>query len=264
MKKIFVPILLASAVFMSCDNNDPQPIRQKLILPLRLELDDFHREFTFDKQNRISVVKSKSFYPNEVTLESTTEYFYSPDNKLERTVTDTGFRLEYTYEGDKVIRTDEYIDDDLSQYHTFSYDGEGNLQDFTTWQDIPELGLTPKSKEVYVYDNSDNLSHVFLYYFDTGINGHALLTSFEYSDYDNHPEAESQFDTHVYNPYAVYKKNNPGKVITKNRLGNIGMIDTYSYVYDARGKVVEKTTHVTYPYNGNSGSYKTRYFYQER
>jgi hypothetical protein len=53
-------------------------------------------------------------------------------------------------------------------------------------------------------------------------------------------------------------------MVTKNRLGNTGMIDQYAYVYDSRGYVTEKTTTVTYIYNGNSGSYKTLFFYQER
>lgn len=59
-------------------------------------------------------------------------------------------------------------------------------------------------------------------------------------------------------------KNNPGKMVTKNRLGNTGMIDQYTYLYDSRGYVTEKTTTVTYVYNGNRGSYKTLFFYQER
>ena len=53
-------------------------------------------------------------------------------------------------------------------------------------------------------------------------------------------------------------------MVTRNRLGNIGTVDTYAYVYDARGYATEKTTTVTYAYNGSSGSYKTNFFYQER
>ena len=265
MKRILVYFLLATGVSMvSCDRNDPKPDKETVILPLRLELDDYRREFTFDAQNRVSKVRNISFFVGGTQLESIIEYFYSSDNLLEKTVTDSGFELEYLYEGGRIVRTNEYINGELSQYHTFGYDDKGRLHEFITWQEIPETGLTPKAKEVYLYDSNDNLSFQFLYYYDTGINGHTLLTSFEYSDYDNYREAESRFDAHAFNPLAALKKNNAGKMITRNRQGNIGMIDTYNYVYDARGNVTEKTTTTTYSYNGSTGSYKTYFFYQER
>lgn len=266
MKLIAPTILfLTAGLSLSCDNGDVTPVKERVILPLRLELEDYKREFTFDAGNRVTAVKNISYFPGGVVLETSIGYSYTPDGKLEKTTNDQGYRLEYIYQGDRLARTDEYLNDQLSQYHTFSYDVEGRLQDYTTWQDIPEYGgVVPKAKEVYVYDTRDNLSHQFIYVYNPGIQGHELLSSFEFSDYDNYPEAESLFNAHAFHPGAVFRKNNPGKMITKNRLGITGMIDQYSYVYDSRGYATEKTTTVTYSYNGNSGSYKTYFFYQER
>ena len=265
--KAFTPtfLFLTAVLFLSCDNDDINPAREQQILPLRLELDDYKREFTFDGQSRITSVKNLSFYPGDVVLETNIQYVYGPGGKLEKTVNDQGYRLEYTYDGNRIARTDEYLNNEFTQYHTFSYDAEGRLQEYSTWQDVAEWGgVVPKTKEVYLYDSRDNLSHQFIYIYNSAIQGHELLTSFEFSDYDNYPEAESLFDAHALNPNAVFRKNNPGKMITKNRLGNTGMIDQYTYVYDSRGYATEKTTTVTYSYNGNSGSYKTHFFYQAR
>ena len=266
MKIAYPTILfLLTALLLSCDSDEVQPVRQRVVLPLRMELDDYKREFTFDDDHRISGVKNLSFYPGDVVLETNIQYSYSPDKKLTGISTNEGYRLVYHYEDGMIVRTDEYLNDNLSQYYTFSYDEKGRLNEYSTWQDIPEYGgVVAKAKEVYVYDNRDNLTFQFLYVYDPGTKGHDLLTSFEFSDYDYNPESESLFDAHVFNPGAMFRKNHPGKMITRNRLGNVGMVDTYSYVYDFRGYVTEKTTTVTYAYDGHSGSYKTRFFYQER
>ena len=257
--------MLTAALALSCDDNEVRPSKTPLVLPLRMELEDYKREFTFDAANRITLVKSLSYFPGEVVLETNHEYIYAADGKLEETVNDQGFRLVYTYEGNRIVRTDEFLNGVFSQHHTFSYDAKGRLFEFTTWQDIPEFGgVIPKTKEVYLYDSRDNLTNQVIYIYNSATKGHEVLTSFELSDYDNNPEAETLFAAHSFNPHAVLRKNNPGKMVTKNRLGNTGMIDQYTYVYDARGYVTEKTTNVTYVYNGNTGSYKTLFFYLER
>jgi len=267
MKNNFLPaVVVLSAVLLSCDERDtPIPQQSPLILPLRLELEDFKRELIFDEENRLSRVKTSSFMPGDVVLESTMEYFYGADGKLEKVVTDQGYRLEYTWQDDRIVRTDEYIQETFSQYHTFSYDVKGRLHEFLTWQDILGEGeVVAKSKAVFLYDNKDNLTDQFLYYYHTGLNGHVLLTSFEYSDYDSHVEAESLFDGYAFNPEAVFSKNNPGKMVTKHGTGNISLIDQYSYVYNARGYAISKTTTSVFSHNGSLGSYETRYFYEER
>lgn len=203
--------------------------------------------------------------PGDVVLESTMDYYYTTGGTLEKAVTDHEYRLEFTLEGDKIVRTDQYINDVLTEYYTFSYDEKGRLKDFTTWQDIPEAGgLVPKLKEVYLYDIRDNLTSQFLYFYNTGINGHELLTTFEYSDYDDKVEAESLFDGYSVNPLVKLKKNNPGKMVTKNKHGNTVVVDHYSYIYNERGYATQKTTYSIFPYNGSSGSYETLYYYEER
>lgn len=263
--KLYPTIFALAILFVSCDDNDPQPVKQTVILPLRMEQDDYQRELLFDDENRLSKVKSLSFMPGEVVLESTTEYLYGPEALIEKVLTDTGFRLEYIYESGRIVRTDQYINDVFTQYHTFSYDEKDRLREFVTWQDVPELGgLVPVAKEIYLYDSRDNLTNQFLYFYDSAIKGHQLLTAFEFSDYDDYPEAESLFNGYAYHPTAVFRRNNPGRMVTKNRFGNTVLIDQYSYAYNPRGYVTRKTTTSVFSYNGSGGSYDTYYYYEER
>ena len=265
-KRTFLPAVLFPILVLSCTDNDaPLPHGPAEIRPLRMELEDYKRELIFDTENRLTRVKTSSIMPGEVVLESTAEYFYRPDGTLEKVDTDGGFRLEYTWQDDRIIRTDEYIQDTFSQYHTFSYDERNRLHEFTTWQDIMGDGeVLPKSKEIYIYDSRDNLTNQFLYYYNTGIQGHVLLTSFEYSDYDNQVEGESLFDGYAFNPTAVFRKNNPGKMVVKNGNGIANLVDQYTYTYNSRGYPIRKTTTSIFSHNGSGGSYETYYFYQER
>lgn len=265
MKGIVIPALVLIAIFLvSCDRDDPQPVKNPVILPLRMEMDDYKREFMFDDALRVSRIKNISTLPGGV-MEAVTEYFYADDGTLERAITDTGYRLEYTYQDGKISRTDEFINDQFTQYLSFSYDEKGRLHEFKTWQDIPEMGgWIAVAREVYLYDQRDNVTDHFLYYWDGSINGHKLLTAFEYGDYDNYPEAESLFNDYTFNPQAVFRKNNPGRMITRNGLGNTVSIDHYSYTYNVHGYPTRKTTTTIFSASGSSGSYETRYYYEER
>jgi hypothetical protein len=265
MKIKFFHCLILAALLLSCDDDKTEPLKRPVILPLRLELDDYKRELIFDSEHKLSRIKMSSFMPGDVVLESTMEYHYTADGKLEKAVTDNGFRLQFTFDGDKIIRTDQFINDVLSEYYTFSYDDRGRLKDNTTWQEIEEEGgLVPKSKEIYFYDSNDNLTSQFLYFYNSGIQGHELLTTFEYSDYDDRVEAESLFNGYSFNPLVVFRKNNPGKTVTKNKHGNTVLIEHYSYIYNSHGYATRKTTYSIFPYNGSSGSYETFYYYEER
>ena len=265
MKTKLMGAVFGWALLASCDHSEPQPIQTSVVLPLRLEQLDFVRHFEFDGNNRLSKVRNSHRMPNNVILESTTEFLYSTDGRLEKTITGDGNRLEFEWEDGKVVRTDEYINDQFSQYHTFSYDEKGRLKEWTMWQDIPEFGgVVPKAKEIYLYDRRDNLTNQFLYFYSHAIRGHELLTAFEYSDYDDHIEAESIFDGYAFNPAAVFRKNNPGKMVTRNRLGNSTQIDQYSYAYDIRGYAIRKTTTSLFSYSGSGGSYDTYYHYAQR
>ncbi len=259
-------LLLVTGLFLSCDDNsEVTPVKQRVILPLRMEMDDYKRDFIFDANNRIQTVKNQSYMPGEVVLETNIQYTYTADNKIASSATDQGYRLVYHYEGGRIVRTDEYLNDHLSQYYTFLYDEKQRLKEYATWQDIPEYGgVVAKAKEIYLYDSRDNLTLQFLYMYNSGTKAHDLLSTFEFSEYDSHPEADGLFSGLAFNPTAVFRRNNPGRMVVRNRLGNIGMVETCSYVYDARGYATEKTTNVTYPYNGSNGSYKTRFYYQER
>ncbi len=54
MKIIPAILLLTSALVLSCDDYEVSPSKAPLVLPLRMELDGYKREFTFDAANRVT------------------------------------------------------------------------------------------------------------------------------------------------------------------------------------------------------------------
>jgi hypothetical protein len=262
MKSITLFILL-SLVIMACDTSNPEPVTFEL-RPSRFEEMDFTREYEYNDADQLVQIKLISLLPNGGSMTSTQNFTYLANGKMAEATSDTGFRFVYTYEGGKISRTDEYVNGTWSKYHAFTYDIQGRLAEQITYQDIPEEGgLIPTSKDTYQYDANDNLEVMNMYYYTSFGAEVKLLTTFISSDYDTKINTEDYFDVNVFNPYVTLRKNNPGKLITKNASGIVGSTELYTYQYHPIGYATSKTTHVTW-HHGGTGSYTSTFFFKER
>jgi hypothetical protein len=253
MKSITL-IFLLSFVVIACDTNNPEPVSVEL-KPSRFEEQDFTREYVYNDANQLIQIRMISALPNGGTMTSTQNFTYHSNGKMVETTSDTGFRFVYTYTGDKISRTDEYVNGTWSKYHAFAYDVRGRLTEHITYQDIPEEGgLIPTSKDTFQYDANNNLEVMNMYYYTSYGAEAKLLTTFISSDYDTKINTEDYFDVNVFNPYVRLRKNNPGKLITQNAAGVAGSTELYTYQYHPIGYATSKTTQVTW-YHGGTGSY---------
>jgi hypothetical protein len=230
-----------------------------------MEMADYHRELIFDQNEQLSGIKMTSFFPNDVTLESTLNFFYSASGRIDSSHATSGHSFKYTYEAGLLIRSDEYVGESLAQYHTFEYDTRKRISQTLSWQNVPEQGRwIPHQKSTYAFDAHDNLTESVLYYYNNATDQHELLTRFIYSDYDDNPSSDRFFDTASFNPTIQFRKNNPGKMVVQNMHGNISSIEVYSYEYHSSRWAEKRITTVTFPHNGQTGSYETKFVYQIR
>lgn len=252
-------------MIISCDSSeDNDPSAKPELRPVRLEQIDFKRELVFDDQDHLLKIISTSEFPNDVFMTSEHVFTYDDLGRPVASSTDNAWRLVYTYEGDHVVRTDEYIDDVLTQYHTFEYHPNGKLAVRLVWQDIPEEGgLIPVTKETYEYDSRNNLVKSEILYYNTGTEQHELLTRFIYSEYDDKINSEALFDNMMFNPLVKFSENNPGKMVVANKNGIVSSTDEYTYLFNDQGYAIQKTTHTTL-HNGSTGSYETKYYFEEK
>lgn len=261
----FLLLAMTCTALVSCDSDeDKDPIASTELRPDRIEQLDYTRELVFDDQERLVKVISTSEMPNDVELVSTQEFTYGVDGHLDESTTDSGWRMVYSYEGEFIVRTDEYIDGVLSQYHTFQYNPNGRLKERVTWQDIPEEGgLIPVSKDAFEYDSRGNVIKNEIFYFNTGTQQHHLLTRFVFSDYDDKINSEELFYNNPFNPLIKLRENNPGKMVVSNMNGVISSTDTYTYQFNDQGYATHKTTNTLF-HHGETGSYETSYFFKPR
>lgn len=265
--KAITYIALLSLIIIACDTNNPELVHPE---PVHLDLkpalfieEDFTREYIYNETNQLIQIRLISALPNGGSMTTTQNFSYLLTGKMADATSDTGFKFVYTYTGDKISRTDEYVYGSWSRYHAFTYDSQGRLAEHVIFQNIPEEGgMIPTSKDTYQYDVHDNLTVLNMYYYTSYGAEAKLLTTFISSNYDDKMNTEDYFDVNVFNPYVTLRKNNPGKLITQNAYGNVTSTEVYTYQYHPTGYATSKTTHVTW-YHGGTGSYTSTFTFKE-
>jgi hypothetical protein len=261
--KSFAIILFLSLMIVACDSGEnPEPILLDLKPALFVE-EDFKREYVYNDANQLIQIRLISEFTNGGSMVSTQDFSYLANGRLKEVTSDTGFKFVYGYAGNKITRTDEYVNGTWSKYHAFTYDSYGRLSEQITYQNIPEEGgLIPTSKDTYQYDAHDNLEVMNMYYYTPYGAEAKLLTTFISSDFDDQIITEDYFDVNIFNPYVTLRKNNPGKLITLNASGQVTSTEFYTYQYHPMGYATSKTTTVTW-YHGGTGSYTSIYTFKE-
>lgn len=263
MKNTFLTLVTVALLAAACSDSDvsPNPAPESL-LPVRVEEDNFTKEIFYDAQGRIDRILHKSIYPNQVELKTEFDFQYDASGKLARVQTGD-FLFEYTYDGNLISRTNEYIGDHLTQYHLFKYDGRGLVTEIATYQDIPEQGgWFRTTRGVFEYNASANMTRQTSYYEEGGVE--KMLYRFDYLSYDNKPSYKAVFDVVFFNPQMKYSMNNPKQMESRNRNGILSAIDYYSYEYNQTGYPVKQFTTTYVPSTNESFERNTNYVYEQR
>lgn len=262
IKTPLVVVFLAATFTIACSDDD---VKKPVVLPGKMESADSKLEFSYDADNRITAVKSSYYYPNDVVLVTNYAYTYTTDGKYKQCLVDNGYRFDYTYEGDQLVRTDEYIDNSFTEYYSFTYNDEGRVTEIITWQDIPEEGgWIPVSKGTYAYDDNSNVTQQKLYYYNSGTKEHHLQTSFNYTGYDSKISVEGLFANPTANPAIKLSKNNPLKTTTSNSNGVMSFITDFTYSYDGAGYIIGRSIESTVLSTGDKSTVSQNFTYLER
>jgi len=256
-------LLLALAVFSCSSNDDTNPLPEPEVIPDTYSELNFSRTLHHNADGKLIRVQMVSVLPNGATEETNQYYTYNTQGRMVESNTGNGWRMVYTFSGDKMVRTDEYINSTLrTQYHTFEYTPTGKLAKSITYQNIPEEGgEIPVSSSTYEYDEDGNLTFEKLFYYTTGGAEAVLLTVFKYGAYDDQPNSENLFSINPFNPFARFSENNPGQLEVKNGNGVVSSTNTYTYQYNTKGYPVKKSTHIVL-HNGEQGDYETIYTFK--
>jgi YD repeat-containing protein len=265
MNKILLATMVVVLSFACDTENNPQPDFPKII-PVRMEEPGFTQELIYDAAGKLIKIISVSKFVDGSTFESTKTFAYNPSGRLLESVTSNGWRTIYSYDNaDRVVQADEYENDVWEKRFVYAYNERGLLSERVTFQQksAGETGIERVSKETYLYDSKDNVAVQKLFEYTESGTLENLLTIYTFSDYDEKLNTDAYFGMPPYYPSSVLKKRNPGKLVIQNSQGFTTSIETYSYQYNDVGYASEKTSRVTF-YNGNTGSYVTKYSFKNR
>jgi len=256
-------ILTLATVFVACNDDDPAPATPEVQLqPLLYEEPDYKKEFVYDNSNRLVQIKMTSTFANGYETTSVQNLVYDANGKLAELTSDTGFRFVYTYAGNRIATTQEWVNGTASRMHRFTYDDRGRVTEAIVYQNIPdEGGEIPTSSDRYEYDANGNLAVWTMYYYTTFGREAKVQTVLTFSDYDNKVNTEDLFEPNVFNPGMVLRKNNPGKLVVTNGNSAVTSTERYTYEYHEQGFATSKTTEVTL-HHGGTGSYRSAYTFR--
>jgi len=257
-------ILAMSFLTFSCSEEQTQPVTDGSdLVAIAYSEAGFTKTLIHDDKGRLIRIHYLTTFSDNKTLESAHDFVYNDNDQLTESITDAGLRMVYTYGDNKIIKTEEYLNGEKSDFHTFSYDPQGRMVERITYQDIPEEGgEIPTSKETIEYDAKGNVVLQRLYYYTSYGKESKLLTEFEFDGYDDKINSGEFFDIIGINPFIKLRKNNPGKMVIKNNSGNISITEKYSYTYHEKGYPIRKFVDVTH-YDGTTGSYEASYTFKE-
>lgn len=254
-------ILFAGLLFLAgCSGNNVQPA--KSLLPHKMVRNEMTYEIFYNDQHQVIKVETTAAYPGGTMIQAT--YFtYTSDGQLTELNTTDGWQFNYTYTDGRITSTEELINGILTQTHSFTYDNNGRLAETITFQDIPEEGgVVPVSKDTFAYDGRGNLTRQQRFYYTKQGTEEHLLSSQDFSEYDNKLNSEAYFLTLPINPTAKLFQNNPGKLEVRNGNGVLAFTDTHSYTFNELGYATTKSTHSVG--NGVDETYSTTYTFLEK
>ena len=109
---------------------------------------------------------------------------------------------------------------------------------------------------------NENLSSVKNFDYKSDV-GFELTSLNEYDRYDNYESVDLRFNLHTLNPSLQLFRNNPGRMISKNKNGITSSIEDYVYEYGTHKMPVICETTITFLHNGSTGSFVTHYVFEE-
>ncbi|MBT1695940.1 hypothetical protein KK083_03570 [Fulvivirgaceae bacterium PWU4] len=254
---MFVTILL-----IGCDDKEVTPVSDLTLIPVRLEEPGYTLELMYNDQRQLTHSKATGKMPDNDNIITVQEMFYDASGKLVKSTKNDEWRTEYYYEGDVLVRMDEFYKGARHLDYRFTYNDQGRILETATWK----ADGMPYSKTLNTWDARGNLISERYYEFD---NVNFLLQYLnEYSGYDDKISVDRLFNLNIIGGHTagvtrLRHQHNPAKLEVRNADGLVSITEQYTYSYNEMGYPTERTATVTFR-DGSSRSYTTRYFYEER
>jgi hypothetical protein len=252
--------LVIVAVLISSCEDDNTISKKPTLRPLRIEEVAYKREIIYNAAGQVAQVLTESEMPDKQIISTVQEFEYDQNGKIVSSLIDNDRRYEYNWDGEKISKTEEKVNGVSTYRYLFSYQSNGMVKEMLSYK-YEGTNVNLIGKVTYAFSPDGNISSVKEFSFSDG--AYLLASIVEYDRYDNSPSADSHFDFHTLNPGLQLHKNNPGRMVQKNKNGVAYSIEDYVYEYGTNGYPVKRESTLTFLHIGSTGSYETRYFFEE-
>ncbi len=195
------------------------------------------KRFTDVRYYSFGKIASLNRYHTDGTLQNNYTFSYE---KGRLAAVDFGGRWEYVYLGEVLTGIKTYNEKGKLKYlYAFNYEGKllkEKLESFVT-----DVGVThPLIKSTYEYgmDGKVTKKEIFLIAGEGWIKNKTEL----YSGYDNTVGVDRDFDNVPYMPTGILFRKQPCEVSELDKEGRPLGTRTYQYVYDGKGRMINKET----------------------
>jgi hypothetical protein len=164
----------------------------------------------------------------------------------------SGSYVLYQYEGNKVVRTDEYstAGNPLAS-RTYHYSAGNQLVQIDEKNTLSKVEL----RKTFQYDGLGNLIIFAEFTKGSPEGGFVLETTTSFEGYDHQKHVENLLTTFPFLPNVTFRVNNYHTKIVRYKDGSEISRETVDYAYDANGYPTQKTV------NGNGGTLTGKYTY---
>jgi hypothetical protein len=258
-RSVFGFTIVATSIFLSSCEDDA-PLKKKEYRPLRIEEAGYKRELMYNEASQVTKIVSESEMPDGEVITTVQEFQYDGEGKIVTSLIDNDRLYHYTWEENRVVKTEQAEKGIPVHRFIFSYHSDGRIREMLTYT-YGNGSVQLKGKITYAFDAGGNISSVKEFSFQE--TAYMLESIYEYDRFDNFPSADSHFDFHALNPGLQLHKNNPGRMVSKNKNGIAFSIEDYVYEYNENNHPVKRESTITFLHIGSTGSYETHYFFEE-
>jgi hypothetical protein len=258
--RLFLAAVSLIMFLAACDGPE-EVAREPRYRASKIEEIGYKRELTYNESGQVVKITSTSEMVDKEVISSIQEIEYDLQGNISKLVVDDHVEFFYTWENEKIVVTEEKYDGDSFQRYSFSYHADGQVKEMLIHKYLPE-GLKLAGKVSYAFYADGNLSTTKNFTFKEDV-AYELETIYELDRYDDRESVDSEFDLHTLNPKMRMHRNNPGRMVMKNKNGVAVSIEDYVFEYNLQGLPLKRESTITFLHMGSTGSFITNYFFEE-
>lgn len=170
--------------------------------------------------------------------------------RLHKMVENANRETYYVWEGERIIKEEQYTNGLMSKYVQYGYDQSGNIGEAAYYYRQPDGSMKMGLLFVYLYFTDGNLYKKMAYNPVNGLDNLSLIST---ATYDNYLDVENPFPLEIL-PNVNSQPKLPGSYREEANSNNT--LFNFTYEFDNQGRPLKRTA------SSNTGSEVTTYSYQ--